>query len=154
MAVCNNELGQLKSALFFAKKGVELDEKNADFQYIYGDILKANGYYEEAILAYSKVIQLLPDTKNIWLDLAETFREYLDIEHAIEVLLKGIDKHPNEAIFYYRLTAYYLMKNNIAEAVTQLEKAIELNPVEVSELVEFYPDCINFEEVIKLIENI
>ncbi|HCQ30257.1 MAG TPA: hypothetical protein DIU39_08230 [Flavobacteriales bacterium] len=154
MAVSYNELGQNKSALFFAKKGVELDEKNADFQYIFGDILKANGFYEEAILAYSKVIQLLPDTKSIWLDLAETFREYLDIEHAIEVLHKGLEQHADYALYHYRLTAYYLMKNDITDAVKHMEKAIHSDASEVTELVEFYPECINFEEIILLIENI
>ena len=154
MAVSYNELGQKKSALFFAKKGVELDEKNADFQYIYGDILKSNGFYEEAILAYSQVIKLLPETPDIWLDLAETFREYLDVEHAIEVLLKGTEQHPENALYYYRLTAYALMAHNITDATSYLAKAIDMDASEVTELVEFYPECINFDEIVKMIENI
>ncbi len=153
MAVCYNELGQKKSALFFAKKGVELDEKNADFQYIFGDILKNNGYYEEAILAYSKVIKLLPETQNVWLDLAETFLEYLDIDHAIEILHKALEQHPGNALFLYRLTAYYLIKHDVPKAVETLEQALAADKSELPELIDYYPDCINFEEIIAIISR-
>ena len=80
--------------------------------------------YEEAIIAYEKVLDI--DEKNVEarIGLAKSYQALLKVEKAQKVLLAGIRLIPKEPSVYIELADLYLSENNILEAINTLDKGM------------------------------
>ena len=78
--------------------------------------------YEEAIIAYEKVLEI--DEKNVEarIGLAKSYEALTKVVKARNVLIAGISMVPKEPSIYIELADLYLSENNILEAINTLDK--------------------------------
>ena len=123
-------------------------KKHIDFY-----ILAKTGLFDEAIIAYDKVIEYDEENEEIWLDKAEVITDYENIENGIITLYKGLEKQPENNLIYARLVAYLLMNGKVNEAIENLTILLTNDKELLSELTSYYPEAISFQKVIDTIEN-
>ena len=78
--------------------------------------------YEEAIIAYEKVLEI--DEKNVEarIGLAKSYEALKKVVKARNVLIAGISMIPKEPSIYIELADLYLSENNILEAINTLDR--------------------------------
>lgn len=74
-------------------------------------------------------------------------------QKAIDVLIAGITKFPEEAILYYRYAALMLQLGHEIDAESILLLALEIDPDQSNQLFKFFPEATQFENILDLIEN-
>ena len=111
------------------------------------------GLVDEAKNSYDKVIEFDKDNEEIWLDKADIVKDYENIDNAILVLLEAIEKQPSNFLIYTRLIPYFLIKGKIDEAIQHLIFLLTNKHELLSELTTYYPEIINFKEVLDIIET-
>ena len=153
MGVCHEELGQQDVAADFMKRALELDDGNAEFWYIYGDLCFKNGDKEDALRAYHRVSQMDPMHPDIWLDLSELYDKLGDPEMANDTLEEGIRHQPSQASLYYRKAAYLLKMGREKQALSYLTIALETDSKKYKELLEYFPESRQNPRVIKIIDR-
>jgi len=106
-------------------------EKAPGFILLYcllGDIYRAMGRYEDAILEYKMAIIL--DSLNItaYRSLCSVYEELGDLDSAVETYHKLIDIQPNVAEYYSNLANILYLKGEPEAAISFYQNAITLNP--------------------------
>ena len=106
-------------------------EKAPGFILLYcllGDIYRAMGRYEDAILEYKMAI--IVDSLNItaYRSLCAVYEELGDLDSAVESYLKLIEIQPNAAEFYSNLANILYLKGETKAAISYYQNAITLNP--------------------------
>ena len=128
------------SFLFFIKKAIELEANNAEYWYIYGDVLYRAGQLDEAIHAYQRTAELEKDNYEVLLDLALVYYELGDLQGLTEtistaVLTFGLDNAP----VAYRYAAFCFITGKNKEGLTMLERALEKDYEGHEGFLEFEP---------------
>lgn len=127
-------------SLFFIKKAIELEGNNAEYWYIYGDVLYRAGQLDEAVGAYQKTSVLEKDNFEVLLDLALVYYELGDFEGlassiSTAVITFGLD---NPAVAY-RYAAFCFISGKNKEGMTILESALEKDVEGHEGFLEFKP---------------
>ncbi|TCK06331.1 lipopolysaccharide biosynthesis regulator YciM [Phorcysia thermohydrogeniphila] len=101
-------------------------------------LLKEKGEYYKSL----KILEKLKgerlsenEQKLLYLNLALTYRAAGFLDRAERALKEGISLFPSEGLFYYELALIYKVSNRLEEAVSLLEKAVELKGEFLDELV-------------------
>lgn len=129
----------LKGWVMVAKNGIndavdlyrDALEKAPGFIMLYcllGDIYRAMGRYEDAILEYKMAIII--DSLNItaYRSLCSIYEELGDLDSAVESYRKLIEIQPNAAEYYSNLANILYLKGETQEAISYYQNAITLNP--------------------------
>ncbi|MEB1808188.1 MAG: InlB B-repeat-containing protein [Bacillaceae bacterium] len=82
------------------------------------------GQYEEAIIAFTHVLELDERNVDARIGLAKSYRALAKLHEAEEVLIAGIQILSQEAIFYLDLVDLYLAQGNILEAINILDQGL------------------------------
>jgi len=69
-----------------------------------------------------------PEETGWWIAEAYATRRCLSIEQAREVLMAGVERHPEEPCIQYNLGCYACVMGEIDEALTHVRKAIAIDP--------------------------
>lgn len=106
-------------------------EKAPGFILLYcllGDIYRALGRYEDAILEYKMAVIL--DSLNITAhrSLCSVYEELGDLDSAVESYQKLIEIQPNVAEYYSNLANILYLKGDAKNAISFYQNAITLNP--------------------------
>ncbi len=106
-------------------------EKAPGFGLLYcilGDIYRALGRFEDAILEYKMAIML--DSLNItaYRSLCLVYEELGDFDNAIDSYKKLIEIQPNAAEYQSNLANILYLKGEVKEAIGYYQNAISLNP--------------------------
>ena len=106
-------------------------EKAPGFIILYcllGDIYRAIGRYEDAILEYKMAIML--DSLNItaYRSLCSVYEELGDLDSAVDSYHRLIEIQPNVAEYYSNLANILYLKGEPKEAISYYQNAITLNP--------------------------
>ena len=106
-------------------------EKAPGFILLYcllGDIYRAIGRYEDAILEYKMAIII--DSLNItaYRSLCSVYEELGDLDSAVETYEKLIEIQPNAAEYHSNLANILYLKGESQEAIAHYQNAITLNP--------------------------
>ena len=106
-------------------------EKAPGFVLLYcllGDIYRAMGRYEDAILEYKMAI--IVDSLNItaYRSLCSVYEELGDLDSAVESYQKLIEIQPNAAEYYSNLANILYLIGEAKEAISYYQNAITLNP--------------------------
>lgn len=153
MAIISDISGRTNAAIYYIEKAIHLETKNFEYQHMYGDILAKKGDYDKALDAYYLVVDLDETNEDIWVDIAEVLKEKEGIEQAIAVLYEGLEKQPKNYLINNLLVAFLLENGNITEAIEHLVLILTHKKELVTELTDYYPEIVNYPEVIELIEN-
>jgi len=86
------------------------------------------GRYEEAIASYDRALQIKPDDHKAWSSRGYAFLRLAKFDEAFASFEKEMEF--NEGSAYYDKACYYAVQNQIDEAITNLQKAIEIDSEE------------------------
>ena len=135
------------------EKALDLEDDNAEFWYIYGDLKYKLADWEVAISAYERVTALDPLHPEIWADLADAYVETGHPEKAEEVLEEGIYQQSENASLVYRMAALLFRQGKQKNALKTLAKALQMDFEKHHELFEAYPQVEQMKEVQDLIRS-
>jgi tetratricopeptide (TPR) repeat protein len=93
-----------------------------------GQTLYAMEKYEEAFISFDRATSLDPKRPDVWGMKAGALAKTGKFDDAIVAINKGIELAPNEPVFIYNRACIYCLKGDKANALSDLKKAISMNP--------------------------
>ena len=93
-----------------------------------GQVLYEMGKYEEALKAFDKSTTLDPTRFDVWGMKAGALSKMGKFDQAVSAVNKGIELAPDNPVSIYNRACIYCLKGDKANALTDLKKAISMNP--------------------------
>jgi tetratricopeptide (TPR) repeat protein len=116
----------LAAALVEFQKVIEIPESKGSGEFAIAQVLAREKQFQQAEEWYIKALMLNPDAKWWWVARANAMRDSGELSKAIEIYLIGIEKFPTFSNLYYEIAWAYKLNQQLAEAITNIEKAIEI----------------------------
>lgn len=91
-----------------------------------GDDYSENGKWNEAIIEYTKAIELAPSLIEAYNNRATAYIEKGEYDKAIDDCTKAIEIDPQSTIPYYNRSIVYLHKGQYEKAIDDCDKIIEM----------------------------
>ncbi|MDP2915743.1 MAG: protein kinase [Candidatus Aminicenantes bacterium] len=110
------------------KLAIEFNPNYATAHHWYALILSALGRDNEALAEIKRAVELDPLSLQINTNAAWVHYFARDYDRAIEIFKKTLEMDPNYALAHGRLGLAYLEKRLFAEAIAELEKAVDFSP--------------------------
>jgi Flp pilus assembly protein TadD len=144
------------------RKAAELDPSELSHTRGLGQTLLAEEKFADALTVYQKLADLMPDDSDVYLRLAQIYRELRQLDHAEENLLKARQYAPgslevmyNEAMLYEAQGRYEDAIRVLSDAVTGLKSQSTVLPsrrrslaILYQQLGQLYRDTQKFKEAI------
>ena len=106
------------------RKAVELDPSETSHQRGLGQTLLAEEKYPEALTVYQKLSDLMPDDADVYLRLAQVYRELHQIDKAEETLVKARQYSPGNPNVMYNEAMLYESQGRFEDAIRVLSEAV------------------------------
>jgi tetratricopeptide (TPR) repeat protein len=150
------------------RKATELDPSELSHTRGLGQTLLAEEKFADALTVYQKLADLMPDDSDVYLRLAQIYRELHQLDHAEENLLKARQYAPgslevmyNEAMLYEAQGRYEDAIRVLSDAVTGLKSQSTVLPsrrrslaILYQQLGQLYRDMQNFQAAIYTFEEL
>jgi tetratricopeptide (TPR) repeat protein len=115
---------ELEKAEGAYRKAVELDPSELSHERGLGQTLLAEEKYSEALAVYQKLADLMPDDSDVYLRLAQIYRELHQLDHAEENLLKARQYAPGSVEVMYNEAMLYEAQGRYEDAIRVLSDAV------------------------------
>lgn len=128
---------KLDPAIRYFEKAIEIDADFADAHNNIGLTLIRKGDVSKAIFHYKEALRINPDFKNARNNLNAAKQLNIqenDIDYKINETLTDLEKNPDSYELNSRLGNFYAMKKDINKAIPYFEKAISIEPQNLSGL--------------------
>jgi len=109
-------------------KKIITNNQNDEMYYLYGNVLKVQNKFTEAINAYKNAISLNKNFSQAYNNLANTQKKINENENAINNYIKAIKTNQKNLEAYFNLANLYRSEKKYEEAVQNYQKVLELNP--------------------------
>jgi len=106
------------------RKAVELDPSELSHQRGLGQTLMAEEKFPEALTVYQKLADLMPDDADIYLRMAQIYREMHQLDRAEESLLKARQYAPGSLEVMYNEAMLYQAQGRYDDAIRVLSDAV------------------------------
>ena len=106
------------------RRAVELDPSETSHQRGLGQTLLAEEKYPEALTVYQKLSDLMPDDADVYLRLAQVYRELHQIDKAEETLVKARQYSPGNPNVMYNEAMLYESQGRFEDAIRVLSEAV------------------------------
>jgi tetratricopeptide (TPR) repeat protein len=106
------------------RKAVELDPSELSHQRGLGQTLMAEEKYSDALGVYQKLADLMPDDADVYLRIAQIYREMHQLDRAEESLLKARQYAPGSLEVMYNEAMLYQAQGRYDDAIRVLSDAI------------------------------
>jgi tetratricopeptide (TPR) repeat protein len=106
------------------RKAVELDPSELSHQRGLGQTLMAEDKFSDALAVYQKLADLMPDDADIYLRIAQIYREMHQLDRAEESLLKARQYAPGSLEVMYNEAMLYQAQGRYDDAIRVLSDAI------------------------------
>ena len=150
------------------RKATELDPSELSHVRGLGQTLLAEEKFADALTVYQKLADLMPDDSDVYLRLAQIYRELHQLDHAEENLLKARQYAPgslevmyNEAMLYEAQGRYEDAIRVLSDAVTGLKSQSTVLPsrrrslaILYQQLGQLYRDTQNFQAAVYTFEEL
>ncbi|HEX9457034.1 MAG TPA: tetratricopeptide repeat protein [Candidatus Acidoferrum sp.] len=150
------------------RKAAELDPSELSHQRGLGQTLLAEEKYSEALSVYRKLSDLVPDDADVYLRIAQIYRELHQLDKAEEILLKARQYAPgslevmyNEAMLYQAQGRYQDAIRVLSDAVTGIKSQAPAAPsrrrslaILYQQLGQLYRDTQNYQAAIYTFEEL
>lgn len=123
----NLYLKQYSAVLLDCTKVIELDNKSSTAHSMMGLVKNELGLYDEAIISYSKSIEIKPNSTN-YNNRANTYLNLEDYKAALNDANRSIQLQKNYANLDTRATTYALM-NQFIEAINDFNESLQLEEI-------------------------
>ena len=120
-------IGIVTMLVMILSGGYVYPESSEDAAWLQGIEYSNQGYYDEAITQFVKVIELNPQNAEAYNNLATAFGLKGNFEEAIIGYTKAIEIKPDFAVAYYGRATAYGASGNLDAALADYNKAIEIN---------------------------
>jgi tetratricopeptide (TPR) repeat protein len=111
------------------------------------------GNVNASVEAFEHSAALNPENVDLWLNWSLAYFEQGDIQEAVELVKRGLDELPAEALLHYRLTAYLTIAGKYKEAFNSLENALILDFDKHTVLYDFFPNIETQQALFKIISK-
>ncbi|MBV8465711.1 MAG: tetratricopeptide repeat protein [Burkholderiales bacterium] len=128
VGMCLKEKQDMTDARSFLRRATLLDPKLAPAWYEQGNVALLVERYDEAIRAYQKAVELIPNAHEVQNNLGLAFQAKGDIESAEKAFSAAIALNANYAEAYGNLSLMLRSAGRTAEADKFRDKAVELQP--------------------------
>ncbi len=159
---------ELAKAEAVYRKATELDPSELSHVRGLGQTLLAEEKFADALTVYQKLADLMPDDSDVYLRLAQIYRELHQLDHAEENLLKARQYAPgslevmyNEAMLYEAQGRYEDAIRVLSDAVTGLKSQSTVLPsrrrslaILYQQLGQLYKDTQNFQAAVYTYEEL
>ena len=88
------------------------------------------GNYDQAITLLTRVVELEPKNKTVWINLGQAHVGLRHYEPAIEAFKKQLEVNPFDEYAYNNLGRVYALQRRYGEAEAAFKKQLELNPLD------------------------
>ena len=96
--------GNLEAAYDALAKAEDINAGDARIAWVWGQVLQEDGRYEEAVLAYQRVLEVFPEDRAAWRDMGQTLFLDQQFERALEALALVLEIDPEDlTAHYYRM---------------------------------------------------
>ena len=109
-------------------KKIIINNKSDEIYYLYGNILKMQNKFHEAIDAYKKAISLNNKFSEAYNNLANTQKKINENENATYNYIQAIKSDQSNFGAYFNLANLYRSEKKYEEAINNYQKVLELNP--------------------------
>jgi tetratricopeptide (TPR) repeat protein len=106
------------------RKATELDPSELSHTRGLGQTLLAEEKFADALTVYQKLADLMPDDSDVYLRLAQIYRELHQLDHAEESLLKARQYAPGSLEVMYNEAMLYQAQGRFEDAVRVLSDAV------------------------------
>src|SRR5579859_1001967 len=106
------------------RKAVELDPSELSHERGLGQTLLAEEKYSDALTVYLKLADMMPDDSDVYLRLAQIYRELHQLNHAEEYLLKARQYAPGSVEVMYNEAMLYEAQGRFDDAIRVLSDAV------------------------------
>jgi tetratricopeptide (TPR) repeat protein len=106
------------------RKAVELDPSELSHQRGLGQTLMSEEKFSDALVVYQKIADLMPDDADVYLRIAQIYREMHQLDHAEESLLKARQYAPGSLEVMYNEAMLYQAQGRYDDAIRVLSDAI------------------------------
>jgi tetratricopeptide (TPR) repeat protein len=106
------------------RKAVELDPSELSHQRGLAQTLMAEEKFSDALAVYQKLADLMPDDADVYLRIAQIYREMHQLDHAEESLLKARQYAPGSLEVMYNEAMLYQAQGRYDDAIRVLSDAI------------------------------
>jgi Flp pilus assembly protein TadD len=122
------ELGMSQHALSSLSRIGDPASLDPSSLYLWGEALRSQERYEEAIIPLQRAAVSAPKNINIHLALGWCFKRIGRIHLAIEALEQALAAEPNEPLLRYNLACYFSLAGNKNRAIRFLSQALSVAP--------------------------
>ena len=106
------------------RKAVEMDPSEASHQRGLGQTLLAEEKYSEALFVYQKLADLMPDDADVYLRIAQIYRELRELDKAEQNLVKARQYAPGSLEVMYNEGMLYESQGRYEDAIRVLSDAV------------------------------
>src|SRR6266566_3090663 len=106
------------------RKAVELDPSEVSHQRGLGQTLLAEEKYSEALKVYEKLADVMPDDSDVYLRIAQIYRELHQLDKAEENLVKARQYAPGSLEVMYNEAMLYQAQGRFEDAIRVLSNAV------------------------------
>lgn len=117
----------IDAGLYYIKDQVNKFSYTVDFRLALAEMYKENERFRAAQETYEAIIEADPKNKKAYVGLGESYQSQAMFDRALKAYLQAAVLDPSDAEPLYRAGVLYLDMNRFAEAVTQLQRAGEVN---------------------------
>lgn len=110
------------------RRALKLNPNNTSFYFAYGEYLTDTSRQDEAVAELNKALQLDPLSPEINGFIAWPLYLKHDYDGALAACMRTIKLYPEYWVVHWFAGATYLMKRQVPQAITELQKARALNP--------------------------
>ncbi len=95
--------GDLPAARRWLMRCEELESNNAQTAWFWGVMLQEDGRFEEAVVAYRRVLQKFPEDRATWRNLGRVYYLNSQFEEAIEAMREVLKFDPEDRVAHYHV---------------------------------------------------
>jgi tetratricopeptide (TPR) repeat protein len=106
------------------RKAMELDPSELSHQRGLGQTLLAEEKYSEALMVYQKISDLMPDDSDVYLRMAQIYRELHQLDKAEDSVLKARQYAPGSPEVMYNEAMLYQAQGRYEDAIRVLSDAV------------------------------
>ncbi|NNE55315.1 MAG: tetratricopeptide repeat protein [Flavobacteriales bacterium] len=146
-------MGKEEEALAHIRKAVDLEPVSQDVAMVSGCMHMKAGLLEQAIDVFEALVQEDSNCIDGWINLSDCHVARGHHEQALERVENGLNENPDHPTLLYRKVAYMHLLNKKKEALLLLRHLAEQEPDGLTELLTYYPDFLQEEEVLQIVHS-
>jgi tetratricopeptide (TPR) repeat protein len=129
------EIGDLKTAIEYSTRSIELNPTNYNAYFLKARVLLALGQPDDALAAYHRALFFNPRSQEAHNNMGNIYMAQGSYDLAISAFGKAINLHPAFATAYANRASAYSKRGLLNEACIDLERAVNLEPANIQFLL-------------------